>query len=392
MNEPPRRHHPHSSRKRSRSPRDHNRDHNVTRQRSRSPHRRHHHPPNEHGHRHHHHHHHRSKHPSPPIRIPIPVSLPFHARPLHKRDLATHRALFASYLDLQKGLDIDTLSADEARGRWKSFVGKWNRGGLAEGWYDPETKRKVDGRAGSGGGGEEGEEEGEGKARDAGLEELDGNTPVVVESGLPGVKDAEAPVREENKHDNADEDDEDEDEDEDEYGPSLPTSEAKLVGPSVPSTQDLQHRRELLEEDREAHRARIREDRRQDRKAQKERLEELVPRAEPGTRERQLEKKRERASANRAFRDAKDGGEGGGGMEDIGDRELMGGGDGEGGEDGYKAQIRARERQKNQREIRKEEVLRARAAEREGRVAEHRRKEERTMEMLRELAKQRFGS
>ncbi|KAI6865624.1 hypothetical protein KC343_g7197 [Hortaea werneckii] len=390
MNEPPRRHHPHSSRKRSRSPREHPRDHNVTRQRSRSPHRRHHHhPPNEHGHRHHHHHHHhhRSKHPSPHP-VPTPVSLPFHARPLHKRDLDTHRALFASYLDLQKGLDLDTLSADEARGRWKSFVGKWNRGTLAEGWYDPETKRKVDGRIGSGGGGgEEGEEEGEGRTRIAGLEELAGTTPAVGMGG-PGADGVESGGAHGEGSRKGDDEDDDE-EDEDEYGPSLPTSEAKAIGPAAPSTQDLQHRQELLEEDREAHRARIREDRKQDRKVQKERLEELVPRAEPGTRERQLEKKREKASANRDFRDAKDGGEGGG-MEEVGDKELMGGG--EGGEDDYKAQIRARERQKNQREIRKEEVLRARAAEREGRVAEHRRKEERTMGMLRELAKQRFGS
>ncbi|GAB1729692.1 hypothetical protein NU195Hw_g3652t1 [Hortaea werneckii] len=385
MNEPPRRHHPHPSRKRSRSPRDHPRDHNVTRQRSRSPHRRHHHHPHEHGHRHDkHHHHHRSKHPSPHP-VSIPVSLPFHARPLHKRDLDTHRALFASYLDLQKGLDIDTLSADEARGRWKSFVGKWNRGVLAEGWYDPATKRREDGRVGSGGGGGE---EGEGSARIAGLDELDGTTPAVVVggSGADGTEDGGV-----HGEDKCKGDDEDDDEDEDEYGPSLPTTttESKPLGPAAPSPQDLQHRQELLDEDREAHRARIREDRRQDRKAQKERLEELVPRAEPGTRERQLEKKREKAFANRTFRDAKDGGEGGG-MEDIGDKELMGGL--EGGEDDYKAQVKARERQKNQREIRKEEVLRARAAEREGRVAEHRRKEEKTMEMLRELAKQRFGS
>ncbi|RMY50959.1 hypothetical protein D0863_14727 [Hortaea werneckii] len=283
MNNPTRRHDSDSSRKRSRSPREPNRDHNVNRPRSRSPHRRHH---------HHHHHHHRPKQPPPH------TLLPFDARPLHKRDLDTHRALLAEYLDLQKRLDIDALGADEARGRWKSFVGKWNRGELVEGWYDPDTKRKVDA-----------------------------------------------------------------------------------------SLQDLQHRQELLDDDREAHRAQIRADRRLDRKTQKERLEELVPRAEPGTRERQLEKKQERASAHRAFRDAKDGGGAAGGMEEVGDKELMGGG-----EDDYKAQVKARERQKNQREIRKEEVLRARAAEREGRVAEHRRKEERTMGMLRELAKQRFGS
>ncbi|KAI6842895.1 hypothetical protein KC365_g8902 [Hortaea werneckii] len=376
MNESNRRHPPHSSRKRSRSPREDARDQHVNRHRSRSPDRRHHH---EHGHRHHHHHHQRPKHPSPH------TVLPSHARPLHKRDVDTHRALFAEYLDLQKALDIDTLSADEVRGRWKSFVGKWNRGELAEGWYDPDTKRKVDLRFA---GGEEG------SARNTLPEE-----PVRTRgtgSGPSGVKDGGLPGADDRRDVNED-DDEDEDEeedDEDEYGPSLPpSSEAQPLGPAVPSMQDLQHRRELLAEDREAQRAQIREDRRQDRKTQKERLEELVPRAEPGTRERQLEKKREKAAANRAFRDAKEGGgAAAGGMEEVDDKELMGGGGDGDGEDDYKAKIQARERQKNQREIRKEEVLRARAAEREGRVAEHRRKEERTMEMLRELAKQRFGS
>ncbi|KAI6823495.1 hypothetical protein KC340_g5971 [Hortaea werneckii] len=361
MNNPTRRHDSDSSRKRSRSPHEHTQDHNVNRQRSRSPHRRH--------HRHHHHHHHRPKQPPPH------TLLPFHARPLHKRDLDTHRALFAEYLDLQKRLDLVALGADEARGRWKSFVGKWNRGELAEGWYDPDTKRKVDARyAVEGSAGDGDVRPGSASAR--------GVEAGPIPAGGGGVHDEEK-----DRGDGAgDDDDDDEDEEENEYGPSPPTSDTKPLGPAVPSLQDLQHRQELLEDDREAHRAQIRADRRLDRKTQKERLEELVPRAEPGTRERQLEKKQERASANRAFRDAKDGG-GAGGMEEVGDKELMGGG-----EDDYKAQLKARERQKNQREIRKEEVLRARAAEREGRVAEHRRKEERTMGMLRELAKQRFGS
>ncbi|KAI7719980.1 hypothetical protein KC353_g2535 [Hortaea werneckii] len=367
MNNPTRRHDSDSSRKRSRSPREPNRDHNVNRPRSRSPHRRHH---------HHHHHHHRPKQPPPH------TLLPFHARPLHKRDLDTHHALFAEYLDLQKRLDLAALGADEARGRWKSFVGKWNRGELAEGWYDPDTKRKVDARyavvdEGSAGDVRSGPAGGGGGAWGTEPEPPS----VVRDEGAHGAEDNR-------KDDNEDDDDDDEEEEEeDEYGPALPTSEAKPLGPAVPSLQDLQHRQELLEDDREAHRAKIRADRRLDRKAQKERLEELVPRAEPGTRERQLEKKQERASAHRAFRDAKDGGGAAGGMEEVGDKELMGDG-----EDDYKAQVKARERQKNQREIRKEEVLRARAAEREGRVAEHRRKEERTMGMLRELAKQRFGS
>lgn len=172
------------------------------------------------------------------------------------------------------------------------------------------------------------------------------------------------------------------DDDDDGYGPALP--EAEIIsksGPAIPSLQDLQHRQELAEEDREARISDLRYERKQDRKAQKERLEEIVPRADPGSRERQLEKKRDTAISNRAFAEAKEGG-----GEEVGDSDLMGDD-----VDNHKAKMRAMERQKNEREIRKEEVLRARAAEREERMKEHRRKEEKTMDMLRSIAQQRFG-
>jgi len=119
-----------------------------------------------------------------------------------------------------------------------------------------------------------------------------------------------------------------------------------------------------------------------ERKQQKEHLEELVPRAEPGTRERQLEKKRETASANRSFREARSPG-----AEEVKEGELMG----DDGAEGIKAHIKERQRKKTERELRKEEVMRARAAEREEKFAEHRAKEEKTMDMLRGLAKQRYG-
>ncbi|KAI9655422.1 MAG: hypothetical protein M1829_000658 [Trizodia sp. TS-e1964] len=51
--------------------------------------------------------------------------------------------MFALYLDIQKQLILEELDPDEVRGRWKSFVGRWNRGDLAEGWYDPSTRLKA---------------------------------------------------------------------------------------------------------------------------------------------------------------------------------------------------------------------------------------------------------
>ena len=107
-----------------------------------------------------------------------------------------------------------------------------------------------------------------------------------------------------------------------------------------------------------------------------------MPKAEPATRERQLEKKREKAAANRSFREGRSPG-----AEDVGEGDVMG----DDGVEGYKARLKAGEKKRTEREVRREEVLRARAAEREEKMAEHRAKEEKTMDMLKSLARQRFG-
>ena len=186
-----------TSQKRSRSPRDSGRHQDVKRQRSRSPYR-----------RSHHHHHHRSK-PSPDVR------LPFHARPLHKRDFEEYKATFAEYLELQKQLDIHGLSEDEVKGRWKSFLNKWNNGGeLAEGWYDPETKSKADARFVS-------------------------RPPVYPARRRPAAQEQTQAVSEDEGEDDG-------------YGPALPNTAGRRVGPAVASLQDLRQNRELAEEDRDA--------------------------------------------------------------------------------------------------------------------------------------------
>lgn len=120
-----------------------------------------------------------------------------------------------------------------------------------------------------------------------------------------------------------------------------------------------------------------------DRKAQKAALDELVPRAEAGTRERQLEKKKEVNEKMKSFREKSPGA-----AMEMPDAELMGGGDGIA---EFKKAKQEFEKKKNERELRKEEILRARMAEREERLGEYRAKEEETMKMLKALAKQRFG-
>ena len=316
-------------RKRSHSPRrDEGSDGAVKRQRSRSPHR-------------HKHHRHRERSPK--------AKLPFRSQHLRRHDYDSYRALFAEYLDLQKQLDIDQLDEDEVKGRWKRFRGRWNSGELAEGWYDPETKKRADERS----------------SEPKIYSRTSKNDPIERNAyNEPGDG--------ENNSDDG-------------YGPALPTKSEVKRGPIVPSLPDLQYRRELADEDRQAGLTDLRLERKQDRKQQKERLEELAPRAAPGSRERQLEKKREVAASNKAFAESKDGG---GGAEEVGEADLLG----DDGVENYKAKLKQTEKKRNEREIRKEEVLRARAAEREEKMAEHRRKEEKTMDMLRELARQRFTS
>ena len=317
-------------RKRSRSPsrQDDESKHgrNVKRHRSRSPHRQRHHK-----------------------ETPPKAKLPFRSGLLHKHDFESYRPLFADYLDLQKQLDITQLSKDELKGRWKSFLNKWNRGELAEGWYDPETKRRADERS------------------QVGLGQR-------LWPDSHRHREAQRTDTAAVSHDEHEEDDE--------YGPPKPGASGGGYGPAIPTMQDLQYKRELAEEDHEAQIADLRYDRKQDRKIQKERLEELAPRAAPGTRERQLEKKRDTAMSNKSFAEAKEAG-----AEDIGDGDLIG----DDGIEGFKAKMRAKEKQKSERELRKEEVLRVRAAEREERKVEYRRKEEKTMDMLRQLAQQRYG-
>ena len=276
------------------------------------------------------------------------VRLPFRGHHLHKNDFESYKCLFGDYLDIQKGLYLDDLDEHETKGRWKSFLNKWNRGELAEGWYDPATKEKADQRYKS-------------DLKDRGPKHTAQRNQVARQS-------------------RGDRSDNDEDDD---YGPVLPGGETtRKVGPAIPNFQDLQQRREQKDEDREARIADLRYERKQDRNIQKERIEEMAPKADPGSRERQLEKKRETALSNRAFGEAKEAG-----AEEVAESDLLG----DDGGDAYKAKKRALERQKNEREMRKEEVLRARAAEREEKMAEHRRKEAKTMEMLKSIAQQRFG-
>ena len=292
--------------------------------------------------------------------------------------------MFALYLDIQKQKDVEELPEDEIKGRWKSFFGKWyvsphahstlaflphgepclhsrNRGELAEGWYDPQTLAKSQTA--------EAKHEAQPKQR-------------------PSPVQTTRPTRPQNNPG-------DDSNDSDDYGPSLPTdlihnieTSRSRSGPSIPRLDDLQIQCELQDESLSAQRRAelesLRAARKAERQTQSTLLNELVPKAEPGTRERQLEKKRDVAAANKSFAAAKEGG----GDVDLPDAEVMGGGDSL---EELKRMKQANERKRSEREIRREEVLRAKMAEREERVKGMKEKEAKTMAMLQDIARARFG-
>ncbi|KAF5018115.1 hypothetical protein F66182_9920 [Fusarium sp. NRRL 66182] len=275
--------------------------------------------------------------------------LPFNARPLTKADLHAFEPLFGEYLSLQKQKDIAAMDDREVKGRWKSFVGKWNRKELAEGWYDPATFARI-------------------------------------AADKPAVsRPRHAPAhQEERKEPVNDKRDDDSEADDDDYGPTLPgTDRTRRSGPGIPTLQDLSLRAELAQQDKQASITDLRAARKADRTQQKERLDELVPRAEAGTRERMLEKRAAVADKMRSFRDKSPGA-----MEVGDEKELMGGGDSL---DEYKKAKEREQRRKTEREIRREEVERAKREEMEERRRAWREREEGTVGMLRELARQRFG-
>ncbi|KAL8938692.1 MAG: hypothetical protein Q9216_003752 [Gyalolechia sp. 2 TL-2023] len=240
-----------------------------------------------------------------------------------------------------------------------------NRGELAEGWYDAETLHK---------------------AQRSAADSLDDRIPPLPSELRRGVDASDGHSGDQ--------------EEEDAFGPALPSNSSapppamarrgKQSGPSIPNFQDLQERRELAHESSLQDLSLLRQARRSDLGLQKQRLEDLAPpRALPGTKDRQLERKADLRASNNSFANAKSDNT----FAEMAEADLMGGGEGgeEEGVDGFRKKKAEEERKKNDREVRREEILRARREEREERVRAYRDKEEKTMEGLVALARARFG-
>ncbi|RKU48659.1 hypothetical protein DL546_009356 [Coniochaeta pulveracea] len=270
--------------------------------------------------------------------------------------------------------------------QWEEFVRKWNTGGLSPDWYEPEMILRVirersmeEARAKVSATGEgSGTVETVSRAGDNGNVHRTGVTEG-MSNGNPGMEGIE-------------EEDEEEDDEDDDYAPPLPPSTTSLArtyssskpGPAIPSLEDLELRRALQVEAEEDRLASLRLARRADRSIQKERLDELAPKPDAGSHERKLEKRKAATDMMRQFTSAREGGD----IAEVDDKELIGGGDGA---EDYRRMLANMQRKKTEREVRREEIARARNAERVERVREYKAKEQETVEMLKELARQRFG-
>lgn len=171
-------------------------------------------------------------------------------------------------------------------------------------------------------------------------------------------------------------------------GPSAPAP----IGPSHPSD----HRYDV-ESSAEKARLQAQAQRRASRRDEKDRQEELAPRATG--RDAVMEKRREKNRSNREFAEGAGAG-GGAGMDEMDEKDLMGGGDsfadtlaakraaaerrtggrGRGGDAGNSEAMSAREAKRAERE-----------AEQMEKRSEYRRKEDATMDMFKKMAAERFG-
>ncbi|KAL0952049.1 hypothetical protein HGRIS_008689 [Hohenbuehelia grisea] len=154
-------------------------------------------------------------------------------------------------------------------------------------------------------------------------------------------------------------------------GPASASGSGRMQGPSLPSASDLQLVRESESDYRDAERS---YKRKRDKMEAKERVEDMVGPKEVG-REGMLEKKRAKRENDRAFREKGDEG------LEVDETTLMGGGD------SFRAAIARRDGAKSRRQQKAEEDAHAHRE----RTHAYKEKEKATMDMLQQLAKQRFG-
>ncbi|RDB19347.1 hypothetical protein Hypma_013401 [Hypsizygus marmoreus] len=265
------------------------------------------------------------------------IDLPNNASPISESDYFQKSDEFRIWLKDEKRKYFDELSGDRARSYFRKFVKAWNRGKLPTSLY-------------------------------AGINPL--TIPATTQTGYKWsfaskkTKADEEALRAAREQIGAAT-----------YGVEAPSqagpSRGRVQGPTLPSASDLVLSRELASEQVQEERS---YKRKRDKLEAKERVEDMVGPREVG-REGMMEKKRARREADRSFRDKGDEG------LEADESTLLGGGD------SFRDQIARRDAARKRHLATKEDKT---SAIRE-RASVFKEKEQATMDMFQQMAKQRFG-
>ncbi|KAA1477242.1 hypothetical protein DENSPDRAFT_844441 [Dentipellis sp. KUC8613] len=276
-------------------------------------------------------------------------TLPGGAEPISESDYFLKSPEFRVWLKDEKRKYFDELSGEKARKYFRKFVKEWNRGRLHKSLYagvDPSSQAANSQTAYKWSFASKASKK-EKEALDAARAQIGAAT----------------------------------------YGPERPSASAstsapsgsssgRVLGPTLPSRDDLLLARESVAESAAAERSAARK---RERREAKEREEELAgPRAVG--RERMLEKKQERRAGDRAFRERGDDG-----FVEADEGTLMGGGD------SFRERIARRDAARKRFEEKRSGPREERTAALQERAAVIREKDKATMDMFMQMAKEKFG-
>ncbi|EJD40429.1 hypothetical protein AURDEDRAFT_90991 [Auricularia subglabra TFB-10046 SS5] len=268
-------------------------------------------------------------------RTPEDKPLPAGAPRISESDYFLKSDEFRIWLKDEKDRYFDELSSDKARKYFKKFVKAWNRGQLSRRLYagvDPTEVKQT--------------------AYKWSFVDREGG-----KADREAMKRVRAAVAEET------------------YGPSMSSGSGRVQGPTLPTAADLQLARE---DARDLHVSERVAGKKRARAEERDRVEDMVGPREVG-REGMLEKKRVKREADKSFRDAKD--------DDGGDLDadaLMGG-------DSFQAAIARRDAARKRFSDKRGNEREERDMVARERQTAMRDRERATMDMFKQMAKERFG-
>ncbi|KDR85905.1 hypothetical protein GALMADRAFT_235057 [Galerina marginata CBS 339.88] len=275
------------------------------------------------------------------------VELPKGVSPISEADYFQKSDEFRLWLKEEKGKYFDGLSGDRARSYFRKFVKAWNRGKLADTYYDGIAPGSMLATTNT-----------SYKWSFASKSRVDEDALRAARAEVGAATYGKDPKFSSSGHHTT-------------ASGSRPSGSGRVQGPAMPSAADLTLARELTKEQLDEERS---YKRKRDKLEAKERIEDMVG-PKPVGREGMLEKKRAKREGDRTFREKGDEG------LELDESTLMGGGD------SFRDQLARRDMSKKRYEQKNDEKQNAIRE----RSSAFREKEKATMDMFQQLAKQRFG-